>query len=157
MSASPIIPVELWNLERVLFGPDEIGQAIPQRFEMVQVDAVTHFDEEARQIVGYKDVGDDEFWVRGHIPGRPVLPGVVALEALAQLSTIFYAKVNPDAGFVGLGGVDRVKFRRAVVPGDKLILLSMPRAIRPRRAIFDTQGWVNGRLAVQAEIIGVRM
>lgn len=157
MAADPLVPTERWNLERPLFGPDEIRKTNPQRFEMEHLDGVTLLDTTAQEVVGFKDVRDDEFWVRGHIPGRPLLPGVIMIEALAQLTSFYIGRAFPDIGFIGFGGVDAVRFRATVVPGQRLVLVGKGVSIRSRMAIFDTQGWFDGRLVVEARITGVKV
>jgi 3-hydroxyacyl-[acyl-carrier-protein] dehydratase len=82
---------------------------------------------------------------------------VLQLEALAQLRSFYIGRTIPDVGFIGFGGVDGVKFRRAIVPGERLVLLGKGVEIRSRRAVFDTQGWVDGKLAIEARITGVRV
>lgn len=157
MPAEPLVPTDRWNLERVLFGPEEIRTTNAQRFEMEHLDAVTLLDTATMEVVGYKDVRGDEFWVRGHIPGRPLLPGVIMIEALAQLTSFYIGRAVPDVGFIGFGGVDAVKFRSTVVPGQRLVLVGKGVSIRSRMAVFDTQGWVEGRLVVEARITGVKV
>jgi 3-hydroxyacyl-[acyl-carrier-protein] dehydratase len=157
MPADPLVPAGRWNLDRVLIGPEGIRAVNRQRFEMEHLDAITHLDPAAMEIVGWKDVRADEFWVRGHIPGRPILPGVIQLESLAQLTSFYIGKTVPDIGFIGFGGVDAVRFRQTVVPGQRLVLLGKGVSIRSRVAIFDTQGWVDGKLAIEARITGVKV
>ena len=157
MAAEPVVPRDRWSLDRVLFGPEEIRKINQQRFEMEHLDRITHLDAAAQEIVGVKDVREDEFWVRGHVPGRPLLPGVLMLEALAQLTSFYIGHTVPDIGFIGFGGVDLVKFRQTVVPGHRLVLVGKGFEIRSRRAIFDTQGWVDDKLAVEARITGVKV
>lgn len=157
MASDPLVPKELWHLDRVLLGPEDIRRINQQRFEMEHLDAITHLDVPTLSVVGYKDVRADEFWVRGHVPGRPILPGVIMLEALAQLTSFYIGTAVPDVGFIGFGGVDGVKFRQTVVPGQRLVLLGKGVEIRSRRAVFDTQGWVDGKLAVEARITGVKV
>jgi 3-hydroxyacyl-[acyl-carrier-protein] dehydratase len=157
MPSEPVVPADRWNLERILFGPEEIRATNAQRFEMEHLDAVTLLDTAAQEVVGYKDVRGDEFWVRGHIPGRPLLPGVIMIEALAQLTSFYIGRAVPDIGFIGFGGVDEVKFRATVVPGQRLVLVGKAVSIRSRMAVFDTQGWVDGRLAVEARITGMKV
>jgi 3-hydroxyacyl-[acyl-carrier-protein] dehydratase len=157
MPAETIVPTDRWSLDRVLYGPEEIRKTNPQRFEMEHLDAVTRLDVPTLEVVGYKDVRADEFWVRGHIPGRPLLPGVIMLEALAQLTSFYIGRANPDVGFIGFGGVDEVRFRATVVPGQRLVLVGKGLSIRSRMAVFATQGWLDDKLVVEAKITGVKV
>ena len=91
-----------------------------------------------------------------HVPGRPLLPGVLAVEALAQTCTFYYALVTPEDGrFMGFGAVDGVKFRGTIVPGDRLVLATRALEIRSRRCVFDAQAMVGDRLVVEAKITGM--
>src|SRR5260370_24349137 len=75
-------------------------------------------------VLGFKAVGIDECWVEGHIPGRPLLPGVLMIECAAQLAS-FYARTFLDwKGFMGFGGLEEVKFRQQVLPGQRLLMLA---------------------------------
>jgi 3-hydroxyacyl-[acyl-carrier-protein] dehydratase len=134
---------------------DEIRRHNPQRGEMEQLSGALLFDPACGEIVTFKDVSDAEFWIRGHIPGRPLMPGVMLIEAAAQMCSLYYSLVAPSEKFIGFGGVDGVKFRGQVVPGDRLILLGKAVEIRSRRAIFDTQGLVGDRLVFEGRITGL--
>jgi len=153
----PLLLVDLAKIDlgRVLMPIEEIRRYNPHRYEMEQLNGVIHLDREAGLIVAFKDVRDDEFWVRGHIPGRPLMPGVLMVEAAAQMCSLYYKVATGDPRFLGFGGVDAVKFRGRVVPGDRLILLGRAVEIRNRRARFDTQGVVNGNLVFEAHITGM--
>ncbi len=150
-----LVDLEKVDLDTVAMPIEEVRRYNPHRFEMEQLSGILYVDVEAGEIVAFKDVGDDEFWVRGHIPGRPLLPGVLMVEAAAQMCSVFFKLQQRDERFLGFGGVDGVKFRGQVVPGDRLILVGKVVDIRPRRAIFDTQGLVDGRLVVEARITGM--
>lgn len=143
------------NLNKSVVDIEAIRTVIPHRYEMEQLSGILKFDPEHKIIVGYKDISNNEFWVRGHIPGRPLMPGVLMLEAAAQLCTYYYKKVTQDDRFLGFGGIDQVKFRGKVMPGDKLILIAKSKELRSRRAIFDAQGVVNGKLVFEGVIIGM--
>jgi len=144
------------DLARVAFDLAAIQEKIPQRFEMSLLDRVHLLDRGRGIAAGSRDIRADEFWARGHIPGRPVLPGVLTVEAMAQLCSFYFKTVYPeDRRFFGFGGVDGVKFRGTVVPGDRLLLLCRARDVKPRRAVFDAQAVVGDRLVAEAVITGM--
>jgi 3-hydroxyacyl-[acyl-carrier-protein] dehydratase len=144
------------DLSRATHDLAAVEARIPQRFEMAFLERIHLLDLERQVCVGSRDIRGDEFWVRGHIPGRPLLPGVLSVEAMAQLCSFYFKSVySGDPRFFGFGGVDGVKFRGTVAPGDRLVLLCRVRDIKPRRAVFDAQGVVGDRLVVEAVITGV--
>ena len=106
-------------------------------------------------IVGYKDLREDEFWVRGHIPGTPLFPGVLMVEAAAQLCSIYLGIVNPTPGFFGFGGLEDVRFRATVRPGERLYLIGKAVQVHPRKSTLQAQGVVGEKIAFEATIIGV--
>jgi 3-hydroxyacyl-[acyl-carrier-protein] dehydratase len=150
-----IIDPATLDLSKVVFDIEAIRRQNPQRFEMEQLTAICHFDPAASTIAGYKDVSDREFWVRGHIPGRPLMPGVIMIEAAAQLSSFYFKQLNPETGFVGFGGVTDVKFRGQVPPGSRLLIVGQCTEMRRRRAIFNTQGFVDNAMVFEAVIVGM--
>ncbi len=101
---------------------DEILRLLPHRFPMLLVDRVLDIDPEAVSIVAMKNVSHNEPFFTGHFPGRPIMPGVLMIEAMAQtaLLCIFGGKlVDPASDFL-FARIEDAKFRRAVVPGDQL-------------------------------------
>lgn len=155
MAQDLLVDLSALDLNKPVITIEDIRTVIPHRYEMEQLSGIIQFDPEQKIIIGYKDVSSDEFWVRGHIPGRPLMPGVLMLEAAAQLCTYYYKMATKDDRFLGFGGIDKVKFRGKVVPGDKLILIAKNNELRSRRAVFDTQGVVGGKLVFEAVIIGM--
>src|SRR5262245_59635197 len=144
------------DLGRVLADRDAIRAVNPQRFEMEQLTAVVHLDKEEGVAAGYRDVRDDEFWVRGHMPGYPLLPGVLMCEAAAQLCSYFIVTQGLLQGdFVGFGGMENVRFRGTVRPGDRLVLVSKLLKYNRRQALFNVQGFVGTTMVFHADIIGV--
>lgn len=145
-----------WNLDTILADRETIRTQNPQRFEMEQIDAVCLLDTEQHLIVGYKDVRPDEFWVRGHFPDKPLMPGVLMCEAAAQLTSYYTIKegVIKDA-IVGFGGMEAVRFRGVVCPGDRLVLVGKGKRLRRLQTIFNVQGFVGTDMVFHGDIIGV--
>jgi 3-hydroxyacyl-[acyl-carrier-protein] dehydratase len=157
MPPRPLIDLSAINLESLESGPEEIRRYNPQRYEFEQLDGILHYNREQKVVVGVKEVSDDEFWVRGHIPGRPLLPGVLMCEAAAQLSSYYYKRATGTEKFLGFGGLDKVKFRGQVEPGDRLVLIALNTDLRSRRAVFNCQGLVDDKVVFQAVVTGMPM
>lgn len=146
------------DLSSVQYSLEEIRELNAQRHEFEQLTAIIKLCPEKKIIVGRRDIGQGEFWERGHIPGSPLFPGVLMIEAAAQLCCAYIRVVQGTDGFYGLGGVDRVRFRRAIPPGTRLYLLATPqRSISGTRSVFMTQGVVDGHVVFEATIFGLRM
>jgi 3-hydroxyacyl-[acyl-carrier-protein] dehydratase len=136
---------------------ESIRRYNPQRYEMEQLTAIVYEDVADNLCVGYKDVTLDEFWVRGHMPGMPLMPGVVMLEGAAQMCSYFVQKHDLlDAPMVGFGGLEDVRFRDPVVPGDRLVFISKLIKLRPRRMLVSRfQGVVRDAVVVEGIIKGI--
>jgi 3-hydroxyacyl-[acyl-carrier-protein] dehydratase len=145
------------DLDKVVYDQEQVREANPQRGDMEMLNAVTFVDPDAGHIIGYKDVRADEFWVPGHIPGRPLFPGVLMLESAAQLACFYTKKVMQWPGFVGFGGLEETKFRGQVVPPCRLYLIGKKQRERHGRIWCNVQGVVNGQLVFETGIIGTRM
>jgi 3-hydroxyacyl-[acyl-carrier-protein] dehydratase len=155
MAAPLFFDIQQLDADHPMAGPAEIEAVNPQRGAMRHLDAVVWMNEEKSQVLGYKDVRANEFWVPGHIPGRPLLPGVLMIEAAAQLAAYVMRVRYPQLGFVGFIGCDEVKFRGQVLPGQRLYLLGKEVQFKPRRFICATQGVVNGTLVFEGQIAGM--
>jgi 3-hydroxyacyl-[acyl-carrier-protein] dehydratase len=147
------------DLGHLVADREAIRTILPQRFEMEQLTAIIHVDTDAQVIAGYKDVRADEFWVRGHMPGAPLLPGVLMCEAAAQLSAYYIVKYSKllTGDFVAFGGLENVRFRAPVRPGDRLVLVAKAVKLHRRQSIFDVQGFVGATMVFHAQVIGVPM
>lgn len=159
MPVTPLIDLEKLDLDRTLYGLEEIRQLNPHRYEFEMLDAVVHHDPEPPVIVGYKDARADDFWVRGHIPGSPIFPGALMVESAAQLSSFCFKKhFGPELGrFFGFGGIEKVKFRGMVRPGQRFWVVAKGLVLNRRYSRFVTQGVVEDRVVFEGEIIGVNM
>jgi 3-hydroxyacyl-[acyl-carrier-protein] dehydratase len=144
------------DFSHVLADREAIRKVNPQRFDMEQLDAVVYVDPHAQIIVGYKDVRPDEFWVRGHMPDYPLLPGVLMCEASAQLCCYYSTTQGIVHGdFLGFGGLENVRFRSQVRPGDRLVLVGKGMKFHRRQIVFNVQGFVAGTMVFHADIIGM--
>jgi 3-hydroxyacyl-[acyl-carrier-protein] dehydratase len=138
------------------FGIDEVMRRLPHRYPMLLVDRVLECVPGER-VVALKNVTANEQFFVGHFPGRPVMPGVMILEALAQSAGILAfvtANVYPDEDTVFyFAGIDKVRFRRPIVPGDQLLLkATLQRRIRTIWK-FATVAEVAGAEACSAEML----
>ena len=157
MPPQPILDLSSIDTTHLEADQDAIRRFNPQRYEMEQLNGICHIDRDNLIIVGYKDVREDEFWTRGHIPGRPLMPGVLMIEAAAQLASFFTHACFPEHKdrFIGFGGVDEVKFRDQIVPPCRLILMGKGVSARPRRVVCYVQGFVDRTMVFEAKVTGM--
>jgi len=135
---------------------DEIKQVIPHRYPFLLVDRVIECDMESR-IVGIKNVTTNEPFFQGHFPEYPIMPGVLIIEALAQVACILALKMlkKEGHGSVFFTGIDGAKFRQPVRPGDQLRLELLK--IKQRGTLFRFQGcaYVGDKLAAECTLQAV--
>jgi len=155
MPPKPFIDLSLLEKSPVSISQDDIYNVNPHRFEFMQLNGIYFVDSENSVMAGYRDVRDDEFWVKGHIPGRPIFPGVLMIETAAQLVSYYAMTIMPGKGFLGFAGVDGVKFRGTVVPGDRIIMVGKMVECKPRRCIGETQAFVRGEMVYEGVITGM--
>lgn len=130
---------------------------LPHGYEFQVLDAVTYLDTAAQEIVGVKHVRTDEFWVRGHVPGNPIFPGVLAVEAGAQLCAILYKECVSSVAnkFVAFGGLDGVRFRKSAFPGDTIIFVGKGKQVSSVACKCLMQGIVGDQIIFSGEILGI--
>lgn len=155
MATEFLFDINSFDLTQVAVSADEVARQNPQCGDMRQLDHVIAIDEERLIGLGVKQVTDQEFWVPLHIPGRPLMPGVLMIEAAAQLCSILYRYKVKESRFLGFTRCDETVFRGQVVPGDTLYLLAQGISFRPRRFVTTTQGVVNGKLVFESKITGM--
>lgn len=155
MAATPFTDLSKIDPNKILADRKAVYERLPHRFEFMQLDAILRIDLEAGLAVGLRHVRNDEFWVRGHVPGQPIMPGVLMLETAAQMASYLSQEVQPTTKFLAFGGLEDVKFRMAVIPPATMYIIEKIIEVRPRRTVCDAQGFVDGRLVFEARIIGM--
>jgi 3-hydroxyacyl-[acyl-carrier-protein] dehydratase len=157
MRHETLIDLSLFDIDAPIADIEAIRKFNPQRHEMEQLTAILYEDLDSFCCAAVKELSEQEFWVRGHMPGMPLMPGVVILEAVAQLSSYFTQKHDLlGSEMVGFGGLDNVRFRGVVSPGDRLILLvKMVKTRRGRMIIADFQGVVGENVVLEGTLRGI--
>ncbi len=129
-----------------------IEAIIPHRFPFLFVDRVIEI-EEGKRAVGIKNVSADEWFFRGHFPGRPIMPGVLIVEALAQVGAVAALSHPDNKGKLGLfAGIDKVRFRRQVTPGDQLRLEVTLERLRGPVGRATAVATVDGAVAAEGKL-----
>lgn len=156
MPPEALIDLRSLDLSRVLVDRAGIEAVNPQRHEMQQLDAIVYVDPAQHLVVGYKDASPEEFWVRGHMPDYPLMPGVIMCEVAAQLMG-WYCKSHGllDGAMIVFSGMEGVRFRGQVKVGDRLIMLTKAVKVHRRQVTSAAQGFVADRMVFQADIIGM--
>ncbi len=131
---------------------EEIMRYLPHRYPMLLVDRVLEIEARTR-CKCLKNVSGNEAYFQGHYPGKPIMPGVLQLEAMAQSAAVVLLS---DPEFIGLvpviGSIDKVKFRKQVVPGDQLIMECELVKFKGRVGIVHCQSFVDGQVVSKMEM-----
>lgn len=157
MPPSLLFDISKIDLDNIVFDKAAICEKNPQAYEMQQLDGIIWYDKNKYLILGYKDVTANEFWIRGHIPGRPLMPGVIMVEAAAQLSSFFVKGIYKLKGFVGFAGIDEAKFRTTVEPGCRMYLLGYLIRFKRRKFTCVVQGVVDGTMVFNSTVSGLNV
>ncbi len=155
--SDPIFDPARWKDAPTILERDDIRARIPQRHEMELLHGVVHYDEEQLLAIGFHQSTPDDFWVRGHIPGRPLMPAVMMVEICAQISTFLgtLAMKVPEGQFFGFGGMEKARFRGQVLPGDKVLCMSKVMRVKRNFGFFQSQAFVGESKVAEGLIIGV--
>ena len=134
------------------FGREEIESIIPHRDPFLFLDEVLEL-EPGKRVVARKQVRDDEWFLPGHFPGRPIMPGVIMVEALAQAGAVAVLAEEENRGKLALfAGIDDVRFKRIVEPGDELRLTCELESVRGPIGRGRAVAYVGNELAVRGTL-----
>jgi len=139
---------------KTIFSVEDIHRLLPHRYPFSLVDRIIDFTQGERA-VGIKNVTFNEPHFQGHFPGRPIMPGVLIVEAMAQVGGVVLTQL-PDipVGLFMFAGIDKVRFRRPVVPGDQLVLTVELLTIKRRRfGKMQGRAEVDGQLVAEGELM----
>lgn len=130
----------------------EIQEIIPHRYPFLLVDRIIEL-EVGKRAVGIKNVSINESFFQGHFPGHPIMPGVLIIEALAQVGTVAILKMPEYEGYLGLfAGLDDIKFKRQVIPGDQLRLEVELVKLRKTFGVAQGKAYVGEELAAEGTL-----
>jgi 3-hydroxyacyl-[acyl-carrier-protein] dehydratase len=132
---------------------NQIQEIIPHRYPFLLVDRIISV-EEGRKAVGLKNVSANEPFFQGHFPGYPVMPGVLIIEAMAQVGAVALLKMPEFAGKIALfAGIDKARFRRQVFPGDQLRIEVEVMKLRGRVGKSSCTAYVGEEVAAEAQLM----
>lgn len=157
MPEQTAVDIATIDLSQCVADREVIRRVNPHRHEFELLTAVVFIDPQRKIGVAYKDVTENEFWARGHFPGKPVMPGVLMLETGAQLCNYYTVteKVVDEDALMGLGGFEDVRFYLPVTPPCRLVIVGEGLRLNRRMTKCRTTGYVGTERVFEAIVIGV--
>lgn len=153
----PVIDLSTIDLSATRYTREQIEKYNPHRGHMSLLDGIIWHSDDYTQAVAVKKVKNDEFWVPGHFPTKAMFPGVMMIEAGAQLACFLYIIRRPNEKHVAFTRIEDCSFRSQVVPGDTFHILCSEIKILRRMFVSEIQGIVNDKIAVSARISGMAL
>ncbi len=155
MASELIFDISAVDLRAIAMDREAIMRWLPHRNHMLLLDGVVWNDDSLDHAIAVKHVRADEFWCDGHIPGYSLMPGVLMVEAGAQLSSIMYYRRSGMSWFAGFTRIEETAFRGQVLPGDDLYILCKRVRYSIKRFVSQVQGLVNGQIVFDSTITGM--
>ena len=129
----------------------EIQKIIPHRYPMLLVDRIIEL-EPMKRAVGIKNITMNEMQFLGHFPGDPIMPGVLMIEAMAQVGGVALLYPEENRGKIAVfGKIDNVRFRKQIIPGDQVVTEAIITKIRGNMGVCECKGRVDGKVACECE------
>ena len=156
----PIVDLNSLDLSRNVITEEDLRRCLPHRDFFQLLDGICHVDPERKLAIGYKDWRADAWWASGHIPGKPLMPGVLMIEGAAQVASFLIKKVSgwDSDRFIGLAGLNDVRVRGQITPPARVYFVSGDVQFSGRRmAKMPGQVFCNGQMTMEMELLGVML
>ena len=158
--SQPIVDLATLDLSEHVVPEEELRRCLPQRKLFQLIDGIVHLDVPNNVVVGYKDWDENPWWGEAHMPGRPLLPGVLMIEGGAQIASFL---VKQQIGWnndetIGLAGVNNVRVRGQVTPPARVYFVSSIEKISGRRlARMNAQVFSDGAMVMEMQVMGAML
>lgn len=141
------------NVKEGELGVEEIKKILPHRYPFLFVDKILYL-EKGKRAVGLKNVTEDDYYFKGHFPGRPIMPGVLIIEAMAQVGGVMMLSLEQNKGKLAYFlAANNVKFRKTVLPGDKLILEVEVEKLKSKTGLVHSKALVDSKIVAEADLM----